>query len=121
MGYGRDYVRGYEYYVIDGQKFALFKTDLKFELIHKHELHAGFIPLDKFATIPYAFYLNLYGDAAYARDNQFSKYNPLANSWLYGYGAGIDFVTYYDLVFRLDFSINRLGESSLFLHFTAPI
>ena len=121
LGYGRDFVRGYEYYVVDGQRFALFKTNLKFELIRKHEVHAGFIPLEKFATIPYSFYLNLYGDAAYAEDKQFSKYNPLTNSWLFGGGAGIDFVTYYDLVFRLDYSINRLGESGFFLHFSAPI
>jgi outer membrane protein assembly factor BamA len=121
LGYGRDYVRGYEYYVVDGQKFALLKTNLKFELLRKREVHVGFIPLEKFATIPYAFYLNLYGDAAYAEDKQFSQNNPLTNSWLYGGGAGIDFVTYYDLVFRLDYSINRLGEYGFFLHFSAPI
>jgi outer membrane protein assembly factor BamA len=121
LGYGRDYVRGYEYYVIDGQKFALIKTNLKFALIRKHEIHAGFIPLEKFATIPYAFYLNLYGDAAYAEDKQFQKYNPLTNSWLYGGGMGIDFVTYYDLVFRFEYSVNRLGESGFFIHFASPI
>jgi outer membrane protein assembly factor BamA len=121
LGYGRDYVRGYEYYVVDGQRFALFKTNLKFVLVPKHELHTDIIPLEKFATIPYAFYINLYGDAAYAQDTQFSRYNPLTNSWLLGYGAGIDFVTYYDLVFRLEYSINRFGESGYFLHFTAPI
>jgi hypothetical protein len=90
-------------------------------LVPKHELHTDIIPLEKFATIPYAFYINLYGDAAYAQDTQFSRYNPLTNSWLLGYGAGIDFVTYYDLVFRLEYSINRFGESGYFLHFTAPI
>ena len=30
LGYDRDYVRGYEHYVIDGQNFALFKSNLKF-------------------------------------------------------------------------------------------
>jgi outer membrane protein assembly factor BamA len=121
LGYGRDYVRGYEYYVVDGQKFALFKTNLKFALVPRKEVKVGFIPLEKFATIPYAFYLNLYGDAAYAEDKQFSKFNPLTNSWLYGGGAGIDFVTYYDLVFRLDYSVNKRGESGFFVHFSAPI
>jgi outer membrane protein assembly factor BamA len=121
LGYGRDFVRGYEYYVVDGQKFALLKTNLKFALLKRHEIQAKFIPLEKFATIPYAFYLNLYGDAAYAEDNQFQKYNSLTNSWLYGGGAGIDFVTYYDLVFRFEYSFNRLGESGFFLHFSSPI
>jgi len=125
LGYGRDYVRGYEYYVIDGQHFGLFKTNLKFEIFPKKELHAGFIPMDKFATIPFSFYLNLFADAAYVEDTQFSNVqyttNRLPNSWLYGYGMGLDFVSYYDIVIRLDFSFNKFGESGLFLHFAAPI
>lgn len=125
LGFGRDYVRGYEYYVVDGQHFALFKTNLKFKLLSGKEVHAGFIPLEKFSTIPFSFYLNAYADAAYVEDTQFSNIafttNRLPNSWLYGYGAGIDFVTYYDIVIRLDYSFNKFGESGLFLHFAAPI
>lgn len=125
LGFGRDYVRGYEYYVVDGQHFGLFKTNLKFELFPKKEIHAGFIPLEKFATIPFSFYLNVYGDAAYVEDTQFSNVrnsqNQLPNSWLYGYGIGLDFVSYYDIVIRLDYSFNKFGESGLFLHFAAPI
>jgi hypothetical protein len=121
LGYGVDYVRGYEYYVIDGQSFALFKSNLKFELLPKKEVHARFIPLEKFATIPFAFYFNIYGDAAYGRDRQFSRSNSLTNSWVYGYGAGIDLVTYYDIVLRLEYSMNKFNESGFFVHFTAPI
>jgi outer membrane protein assembly factor BamA len=125
LGYGKDYVRGYEYYVVDGQHFALFKTNLKFELFPKKELHAGFIPFEKFSTIPFSFYLNLFADAAYVEDTQFSNVqyttNRLPNSWLHSYGLGLDFVTYYDIVIRLDFSFNKFGESGLFLHFAAPI
>ena len=125
LGYGRDYVRGYEYYVIDGQHFALIKSNIKFELLPKKELHAGFIPLEKFATIPFSFYLNLFADAAYVEDTQFSNVqyttNRLPNSWLHSYGIGLDFVSYYDIVIRLDFSFNKFGESGLFLHFAAPI
>ena len=121
LGYGKDFIRGYEYYVIDGQNFSLLKSNIRFTLLPKHEIHAGFIPLDKFATIPYAFYINLYGDAGYVWDNQFKSGNPLVNSWQYGFGAGIDFVTYYDMVFRLEYSINKLGESGIFLHFTSSI
>ncbi len=121
LGFGSDYLRGYEYYVIDGQKFGLLKTNLKFELVPTHTAHARFIPLEKFATIPYAFYLNVYGDAGYVEDKRYNLYNSLTNSWLYGCGAGIDFVTYYDLVFRLEYSLNKFGESGIFLHFSAPI
>jgi outer membrane protein assembly factor BamA len=121
LGYGRDYLRGYEYYVIDGQNYALLKTNLKFELLPKKEIYVGLIPLSKFSTIPYAFYLNLYSDAGYVKDYRFTSENPLTNSWQISYGGGIDFVTYYDMVFRFEYSFNKLGESGFFLHFTAPI
>jgi outer membrane protein assembly factor BamA len=121
LGYGRDFLRGYEYYVMDGQDYALLKSNIKFELLPKKEVHAGFIPLTKFSTIPFSFYLNLYADAGYVKDQLFDEYNPLTNAWQFGYGAGIDFVTYYDLVFRFEYSFNKLGESGFFLHFTSPI
>jgi outer membrane protein assembly factor BamA len=121
LGYGRDYIRGYELYVMDGVNFFLLKTNLKYELLRKREIHLDFIPLNKFATIPYAFYINLYSDAGITKDKQFAAENPLSRSWQYGYGAGLDFVTYYDMVFRFEYSFNKLGESGFFLHFTAPI
>ena len=121
LGYGRDFLRGYEYYVIDGQTYGLFKTNLKYELLPKREYEARFIPLSKFATIPYAFYINLYADAGYVKDDYYDYNNPLNNAWQFSYGAGIDFVTYYDLVFRFEYSFNKLGESGFFLHFTSPI
>ena len=43
-----------------------------------------------------------------------------SNEFLYGYGLGLDFVTYYDIVFRVEFSANKFGETGLFLHFNAP-
>ncbi len=121
LGYGREYLRGYEFYVLDGQRYALLKTNLKYALLKTRELKADFIPLPKFNVIPYAFYLNLYFDAGYVKDTQFQQMNNLVNKWQYSGGIGIDFVTYYDMVFRLEHSLNKLGESGFFLHFTAPI
>ena len=75
--------------------------------------------LEKFATIPFAIYLNAYGDAGYVEDTRYQQHNSLTNSWLYGCGAGIDLVTYYDLVFRFEYSVNKFGESGIFIHFSA--
>ena len=47
--------------------------------------------------------------------------NYLANTVLCGSGLSLDFVSYYDLVLRMEYSINRLNEKGLFLHFIAPI
>jgi hypothetical protein len=67
--------------------------------------------------------MNFFLDAAYGYYNQdFGKEtNNLQNELLLGYGAGLDFVTYYDVVVRAEFSLNKMGEAGFFLHFTAPI
>ncbi|MEO8149251.1 MAG: hypothetical protein ABI723_16515 [Bacteroidia bacterium] len=118
LGYQNDFVRSYEYYVINGQSFALAKTNLKFSLVPQRIFYLGAIGSDKFNTIPYAFYLNAFCDVGYVRDKVFAETNPLANQFLPGYGLGIDFVTYYNIVIRLEYSFNKFGENGFFLHFT---
>jgi hypothetical protein len=130
LGYGRDYVRGYEYYVMDGQQYALLKTNLKFAVIPTRVLKFNFIKTDKFNTLPIAFYLNAHVDLGYAYDNRDYIYNPmgppnftnpLANQLLVGYGLGIDFVSYYDFVIRLEYSVNKMGEGGFYIALRPPI
>jgi len=121
LGYSNDFVRGYEYYVVNGQNYFVFKSNLKFTLIPEKVIKIKYIPLEKFSTVPFALYLNVFADMGYARDRQFAENNPLANDYLFGSGVGIDYVTYYDLVFRVEYSINKMGEHGVFLHFTSPI
>ena len=123
IGYDRDVVRAYEYYVADGQSFGILKTNVKFVLIPYRVHEIGFIRSDRFRKTFFALYLNLFADAGYAdnRKNDPSLGNDLQNDLLAGYGAGLDFVTYYDIVIRMEYSFNKLGESGFFLHFRAPI
>jgi outer membrane protein assembly factor BamA len=123
LGYGRTFVRGYEYYVVDGQHYLLWKNNLKFALLPKRVLKMGFLKSQKFNTVPYAFYLNVFTDLGYVynRDAYSNELNSLQNSLLIGYGAGIDFTTYYDIVVRLEFSMNGMGKPGIYLHFMAPI
>ncbi len=121
LGYGRDYVRGYEYYVIDGQHFGILKNNLKFEILSMREMKFNFIPWEKFSRLYYALYINGYVDFGYSIDNQTAAINPLGNHTLIGYGLGIDFVTYYDTVWRFEFSVNRMGESGFFISFMPSI
>jgi hypothetical protein len=39
---------------------------------------------------------------------------------LWGRGFSIDYVTYYDKMLRIEFSVNELGEKGVFLHFSNP-
>ncbi len=121
LGFGDDYARAYEYYVVNGQNYALLKSNLKYELISTKVIKLKFIPTQKFSLLHYSLYLNLLADGAYVNDRQTTGNNDLTNSFLYAFGLGIDFVTYYDKVMRIEYSINKMGQGGFFLHFVAPI
>lgn len=122
LGYSSTYAaRAYELYVIDGQNIGLIKTQLKYQLVKPTEVDFKFIGYDKLSKFHYAFYLGIFSDFAYVDDNTGFQQNNLANELLYSGGIGLDFITYYDIVFRTEFSVNKFGESGIFLHFVAPI
>lgn len=121
LGFEGDVIRGYDKYVINGENFALFKTGLKYNIIKPASYTVPIGLSESFTKIPYALYANLFFDAGYVKDKRFYQGNPLSNTWQYSFGAGLDFVTYYDLVIRGEFAVNKLGEKGIFLHLTAPI
>lgn len=120
LGFGSETIRSMEYYVIDGQHYGMVKTQLKYQLLKTKIINLKFLPLSKFNRIPVAFYLNLYYDGAYVSENRQDMMTTLNNNYIYGGGIGLDFVTYYDQVIRLEYSMNMMREHGFFLHFTAP-
>jgi len=120
LGWG-DYVRGYEKYVIDGHTYGMAKLGLRYEIVKPRIQKIPYMPFKKFNTFHYALYAGIYGDAGYVEDRKYSMLNPLANSLLYGYGAGVDFVTYYDIVFRFEYSFNKMLDHGFFVSFSAGI
>jgi len=121
LGYNSFMIRSYEYYVIDGQNIGLAKVQLRYQLVKPNYATMGFINNKRFNKFHYAFYLGIFSDAAYVDDNTGYPENNLANEFQFGYGVGLDFVSYYDIVIRTEFSTNKFGESGIFLHFVAPI
>jgi len=123
LGYNRDYVRGYEYNVIDGKHFAMVRSNIKFALVPEQTYTIGFIRTPKFGLIHYALYLTAFADAAYVWQPQWlgSSNNKLPNTLLAGTGLGIDMVTYYDKVVRIEYAVNKSGKSGIFIHFIAGI
>lgn len=123
FGYGNDYVRAYDLYVVDALNYAIFKNNLKFQILKPVTKHIPHIRNDRFGKIHLALYANIFFDFAYTWDvvvpENFST--RIANEWIYGTGIGIDFVTYYDKVLRLEYGINGLGEAGFFVHLVAPI
>lgn len=113
MGYGDDYLRGYEYYVVDGTSFAILKSTLRQQLWNG-SFRLPLLPR-KFSEVPLRVFAKTYADAGYAY-SKFPGNGALNNRMLYGGGLGLELVTFYDTAIRFEYSANQLGEKGLFLH-----
>lgn len=115
LGYGGSFVRGFEYYVIDGLDYGLIRSSWHIRLLSKQLNLGKFMPVKAYRILPLSIYLSLNADTGWANDPYYSADNPLANRALFGYGPGLDFVAWYDKTIRAEWSWNDLGESGFFL------
>jgi outer membrane protein assembly factor BamA len=112
LGTQTDYVRGYEYYVINGSDYGVLRLDLKREIFNK--TYTG-IPLEYLTSVPLRVFPKIFADAGYI-DSPEPGNSFLSNKLLYSVGVGLDVVTLYDLKIRLEFAYNHLGRNGLYLH-----
>lgn len=110
-----DYVRGYEYYVIDGSHFGLVRLNLKRELLN---INIGNLGWKYLPVIPIRIYPKIFADAGYVH-NTIEGNSFLNNRMLYAAGFGLDIFTFYDIKIRLEYVWNHLGQKDLFLHFNS--
>jgi outer membrane protein assembly factor BamA len=118
-----DFIRGFEYYVIEGDDYYLLKNGLKYEILPQTIKYLNFIPVKKFKKIHYAIYLDAFIDIGYAHDKNAEALlrNNMSDKVLYSFGLGFDLVTYYDKVLNIEYSFNSLKQKGIFIHFIAPI
>lgn len=119
VGYN-DNIRGFEYYVIDGNFYFLNNNSLKYNILKKKIFKIRIIPLKKFNKIHLSSYISLNFDYGYVLDlssNYLTNNNYLTNQFLYSTGIGIDFVSYYDKVLRIEYSITNNHDRGLYLSF----
>jgi outer membrane protein assembly factor BamA len=113
FGYGFFQLRGLEYNVVDGLMGAGFKTTLHKEIF-------SFVLRNPFKSfthdkIPIRFFLKAYGDMGYAYSKNPAASNTLNNTFLRTWGLGMDIVSIYDFVFKIEYSFNQLGRDGLYL------
>lgn len=114
LGYGDVYMQGYEYNVIDGVAGGYIRSSFYHDLLNFRIRLAGGknkVPV----VIPFRVVGKIYGNTGYVY-NPDEGNNRLSNRMLYTGGVGIDIVTTYDIVIRLEWSFNQLGQNDLFLH-----
>ncbi len=126
LGFGNNLLKGYELYVIQGQHYVMNKIELKKEIFSIEANLGKLMPLKQFRKVPIAAYFKVFFDHGYVQNNlpetSPSTISPLlSNRYIYSYGAGVDLVTYYDAVLRLEYSINALNEAGFFINVKSGI
>ncbi len=119
MGYGNQFLSGYEYYVVDGLAGGLSRLFLTRELVR----HTFRIPYKKGkdpVTVPVRIMARSFMQTGYVHDPEVPPSGRLANTLMYSGGVGLDLLFFYNLLFRVEYSINRFGENGLFLHRKYP-
>lgn len=113
LGYGELYLRGLEYYVIDGVASAVAKYTVKKKLL-SFKVPVPF-NIRVLPNIPFTFFAKTYADVGYSYLRK--KFDTrLNNRLLYTGGFGIDILTVYGININLEYSFNQLGENGIFLH-----
>ncbi len=119
LGYN-EYMSGYEYYVIDGSDYFITKQILKYKLVKQRTAQIPFINFEQFTKLHYSIFINLFADQGYVYNQDPEPGNLMANQLQYSCGIGLDFVTYYDQVLRLEYSVNRFGKGGFYVHMETP-
>lgn len=115
LGYGDTYMQGYEYYVTDGVAGGFLKASFTRELLN---FRIRIPPLKKGKEaehIPIRIFGKVFGNTGYVHNPEPGD-NRLGNQMLYSGGFGIDFLTFYDITFKLEWSFNQLGQNGIFVH-----
>ncbi len=113
FGYGDIYLRGLERYVIDGVAAFMAKNAIRRELVRFSV--PTYLKSVAHERVPFRIYARVFGDMGYVYNKNITQ-NSLTNRFLYTTGAGFDVVSFYDFIFRFDYSFNQLGQKGIFLH-----
>jgi outer membrane protein assembly factor BamA len=119
LGQRKQFVRGYELYVIEGPWYFLNKTTFK-KLVFNRNYHWALMPAKQFRHMPLSIYLKTYADMGYVRNYPYYESRQLnirlSDKLLLGTGFGVDVVGFYDIVIRFEYSFNAEGEQGFFFH-----
>ena len=115
LGWGRDVIRGYELYAVDGSDYVYLKTGLHYKFFERSFDISKAIPLAQFNKIDLKFYLAAGFDMGYVNERHYAETNDFSNRLIYGYGPSFNIMIYNTYLFIFDYSFNHLGEGGLYI------
>ncbi len=116
LGFGDNYLKGYEYYVVDGMDFFFLRFRERFIFLDKT---IQILPDTRLGikSKPLKLGFSIHGSTGYVNNVFYSNTNTFGNRWLYSTGASVDLLLSNTSMLQMDWSINHLGQSGVYLHF----
>jgi outer membrane protein assembly factor BamA len=114
LGYGGLQMSGLEYYVVDGNAASVGKLAFHHKLgtiTLRNPVTKSFLP-----EVKYHFWLKFFTNFGYVYSEKPLNANKLSNTLLRTAGIGLDIISIYDFVLKVDYSVNQLGDKGLYLH-----
>ncbi|MFM1755336.1 MAG: hypothetical protein RL621_240 [Bacteroidota bacterium] len=113
LGYGSLQMNGLEYYVVDGNAATIGKMAFHHKIgtiSLRNPVTKKFLP-----EVKYHFWLKIYTQLGYVYSEKPLNANKLSNTLLRTAGIGVDIISIYDFVLKVDYSVNQLGDKGLYL------
>jgi len=114
LGYGNLQMNGLEYYVVDGNAATILKTAFHHSLgsfTVKNPITQKFLP-----EVKYDFWIRVFTNLGYVYSDRPLNNNKLSNTLIRTAGIGLDVISIYDFVLKIDYSVNQLGDKGVYLH-----
>lgn len=114
LGYGNFQVNGLEYYVVEGNAASILETSFHHSLgsiTIKNPFTQKFLP-----EVKYDFWIRIFSNLGYVYSDQSQSTNKLSNTLIRTAGIGLDVISIYDFVLKIDYSMNQLGDKGVYLH-----
>lgn len=123
IGYNRNFIRGYENYIIDTQQYLFFRNSFRYRITEFSLPNPLFMLVRLFdkeqekRRTTLAIFGRASHEMAFVQDQYFDAGNPLNNDWLMGTSLAVDFLLSENIPLSLEYTINKTGEKHIFLHF----
>ena len=114
LGYGNLQMSGLEYYVVEGNAASIFKASWQHSLGTMNV--KNLILKKRLPFIKYQYWVKAFTQLGYVYNEQPQAGNRLTNTLLRTAGIGMDIISIYDFVLKIDYSLNQLGNKGLYLH-----
>lgn len=116
LGFGDNYLKGYEYYVVDGLDYFFLRLRERFIFLDKT---IKILPDRKLGikSKPIKLGFSVHGSTGYVNNVFYSTSNTFGNRWLWSTGCSLELLLSNTAMFQFDWSMNHLRQSGLYLHF----